>query len=106
MEKEKPTKAAKLAQAVLFGLIFGFLLQKGGVGKYHVLEGQLLLQDFTVLQVMITAVLVGMIGIYCLHKKAGTELQIVLLRSERMSLEDLSSEPVSLCPVIVLAQVR
>jgi hypothetical protein len=32
----------------IFGLAFGFLLQKGGVGKFNVLIGQLLLQDFTV----------------------------------------------------------
>jgi uncharacterized protein len=75
--KNEPPKAVKLSQAVLFGLMFGFLLQKGGVGKYHVLEGQLLLQDFTVVKVMMTAVLVGMVGIYFLHKKAGTKLHIV-----------------------------
>lgn len=73
----KPAKPDKLLQAAIFGLTFGFLLQKGGVGKYHVLEGQLLFQDFTVLKVMLTAVLVGMIGIYFLHKRAGTKLHIV-----------------------------
>lgn len=72
-----PAKTKKLLQAVVFGLCFGFLLQKGGVGKYHVLEGQLLFQDFTVVKVMLTAVLVGMIGIYFLHKYADTKLHIV-----------------------------
>lgn len=76
MEKE-PEKNKKLFQSAIFGLVFGFLLQKGGVGKYHVLEGQLLLQDFTVVKVMLTAVLVGMVGIYFLHKRAGTKLHIV-----------------------------
>lgn len=75
--EEKKTETNKLLQAVVFGLSFGFLLQKGGVGKYHVLEGQLLFQDFTVVKVMLTAVLVGMVGIYFLHKKAGTKLHIV-----------------------------
>lgn len=79
MEK-KPTKTNELLQAAVFGSTFGFLLQKGGVGKYHVLEGQLLFQDFTVFKVMLTAVLVGMIGIYFLHKKAGTKLHIVPTR--------------------------
>ena len=51
----------------LFGLAFGFLLQKGGVGKYNVLVGQLLLQDFTVVKVMLTAILVGMTGIFTLR---------------------------------------
>jgi uncharacterized membrane protein YedE/YeeE len=75
--RDEPSKTARLVQAIFFGLMFGFLLQKGGVGKYHVLEGQLLLQDFTVVKVMMSAVLVGMIGVYLLHKKAGTRLHIV-----------------------------
>ena len=38
------------------GVLFGFLLQKGGLTGYDVLIGQLLLSDFTVAKVMITAV--------------------------------------------------
>lgn len=55
---------------ILFGLIFGFLLQKGGVGKYNVLMGSLLLQDFTVWKVILTAILVGMLGLHLLKKKS------------------------------------
>lgn len=69
-------KGSKMPLAIVFGLIFGFLLQKGGVGKYAVIEGQLLFQDFTVVRVMLSAVLVGMIGIYFLHKNANTKLHI------------------------------
>lgn len=65
-----------LAQAVIFGLAFGFLLQKGGVAKYHVLEGQLLFTDFTVLKIMLSAILVAMIGIYFLNKNKKIELHI------------------------------
>lgn len=62
------------------GLCFGFLLHKGGVTKYDVIVGQLLLKDFTVLKVMISAVITGMIGIYAmkafgwvkLHPKPGS----------------------------------
>lgn len=61
------TVKPQLIAAVVFGLAFGFLLQKGGVGKYNVLVGQLLLQDFTVAKVMLTAILVGMIGIFTMH---------------------------------------
>lgn len=68
--------ASKTLQATIFGLMFGFLLQKGGVAKYHVLEGQLLLQDFTVAKVMLSAILVGMVGIYFLHKIAHTKMHI------------------------------
>ena len=73
---EKPAKPKKLAQAVLFGLIFGFLLQKGGVAKFHILVGQLLLQDFTVVKIMLTAILVGMIGVSFLNSQAKVNLHI------------------------------
>lgn len=61
---------------VVFGLVFGFLLQKGGVGKFNVLVGQLLLQDFTVAKVMLTAIVVGMIGIFTLHHFGKVELHL------------------------------
>ncbi len=66
----------RLLGAVLFGLAFGFLLQKGGVGKYHILMGQLLLQDFTVVKIMLTAIVVGMVGIFTLHRFAKVNLHI------------------------------
>ncbi|HQK79565.1 MAG TPA: YeeE/YedE thiosulfate transporter family protein [Syntrophales bacterium] len=49
------------------GVLFGFLLQKGGLTGYDVLIGQLLLSDFTVAKVMITAVVTGMVGIHLLR---------------------------------------
>lgn len=66
----------KLLQAAVFGLVFGFLLQKGGVAKYHVLVGVLLFQDFTVIKVMGSAILVGMVGIFFLHRMGKVELKI------------------------------
>jgi uncharacterized protein len=60
----------------LFGVIFGFLLQKGGVAKYHVLIGSLLLEDFTVMKVMLTAIIVGGAGIFGLHALGLVELRI------------------------------
>jgi uncharacterized protein len=68
--------ASQLGFALLFGLAFGFFLQKGGVGKFHILIGQLLLQDFTVTKVMLTAILVGMPGIFLLHRQAKVNLHI------------------------------
>jgi uncharacterized protein len=77
---EKPAApvaaAPKLMAGAIFGLAFGFLLQKGGVGKFNVLIGQLLLQDFTVAKVMLTAIVVGMIGIFALHHFAKVNLHI------------------------------
>ena len=68
--------APKLMAGAIFGLAFGFLLQKGGVGKFNVLIGQLLLQDFTVAKVMLTAIVVGMVGIFTLHHFAKVNLHI------------------------------
>lgn len=71
---------AKLVSAILFGITFGFLLQKGGVGKYNVLVGQLLLQDFTVVKIMMTAVIVGMLGVHTLHHFAKVNLHLQTTR--------------------------
>ena len=74
----EPTVAAasQLMAGAGFGLAFGFLLQKGGAGKYHVLIGQLLLQDWTVAKIMLTAIVVGMLGIFTLHHYAMVNLHI------------------------------
>lgn len=53
----------------VFGIVFGILLQKGGVAKFHVLIGALLLEDFTVFKVMLTAIAVGMVGVYAMHAR-------------------------------------
>ncbi|MES2467473.1 MAG: YeeE/YedE thiosulfate transporter family protein [Verrucomicrobiota bacterium] len=72
----KPMGGGKIAGAILFGLAFGFLLQKGGVGKYNVLIGQLLLQDYTVVKIMMSAVVVGMVGVFTLHHFAKVNLHL------------------------------
>ncbi|GAA5263464.1 DUF6691 family protein [Methanocalculus sp. MC3] len=66
----RSNKKAQVLLGLLFGIIFGFLLQKGGVATYDVILGQLLLTDFTVVKIMMTAILVGMIGVYVM-KAAG-----------------------------------
>jgi uncharacterized protein len=60
-------KNAQIVLGLLFGIIFGFLLQKGGATDYNVITGQLLLTDFTVLKLMLSAVIVGMIGFHVLR---------------------------------------
>lgn len=75
-EKKDGLTPGKVGQAAVFGLAFGFLLQKGGVAKYHILVGQLLFQDFTVVKVMMSAVVVGMIGVYFLNRSALINLNI------------------------------
>lgn len=66
----------QLVLGLLFGILFGFLLQKGGVAKYHILIGALLLEDFTVIKVMLTAIIVGMVGIFALHSLGLVKLHI------------------------------
>lgn len=58
---------------LLIGIGFGFCLQKGGVTSYDTIIGQLLLTDFTVVQVMVSAVLVGMIGIHIMKSLGWIE---------------------------------
>jgi hypothetical protein len=59
-----------------FGLIFGFLLHKGGATKYDVILGQLLLSDFTVLKIMLAAVATGMIGVYFMKSQGWVKLSV------------------------------
>lgn len=63
-------KEAQLLIGFFLGVVFGFLLQKGGVTSYQVILDQMLLRDFTVVKVMLTAAVTGMIGIY-LMKEVG-----------------------------------
>lgn len=74
--ERKAISTKTVALGLLWGAIFGFLLQKGGVAKFHVLIGQLLLEDFTVIKVMLSAVIVGMLGIHFLHRKDMVELHL------------------------------
>ena len=67
-------KGAPLLWGLAFGMAFGFLLQKGGATKYDVIIGQLLLTDFTVLKIMLSAVLTGMIGIHAMKALGWVEL--------------------------------
>lgn len=59
-----------------FGIIFGFLLHKGGATKYDVIIGQLLLTDFTVLKIMLAAIVTGMIGVYFMKSLGWIKLSI------------------------------
>ena len=79
-EKDSPAKkefsAKQLILGALFGIVFGYLLQKGGVAKYHVLLGILLLEDFTVVKVMMTAIVVGTVGIFMMYSMGLAKLHI------------------------------
>ena len=80
LEDLRSNNRAQLVIGLLIGVGFGFLLQKGGVTRYEVIVGQLLLADFTVVKVMVSAVITGMIGVHLLkslglaslHPKSGS----------------------------------
>ena len=59
-----------------FGILFGFLLHKGGATKYDVIVGQLLLTDFTVVKIMLSAIATGMIGIYFMKSFGWIKLSV------------------------------
>ncbi|MFH1813017.1 MAG: YeeE/YedE thiosulfate transporter family protein [Pseudomonadota bacterium] len=75
-EPGKPDPARQLVLGLVFGIAFGFLLQKGGVARYEVLMGQFFLTDFTVIKVMLTAIIVGMLGIFSLRALGLVELHV------------------------------
>ena len=62
-ETDTPTN---LIGGLLLGFVFGFLLQKGQVTRYKVIVGQFLLVDWTVLRVMLSAIITGSIGVYAM----------------------------------------
>ena len=64
----------QLAIGFFVGILFGFLLQKGGVTKYDVIIGQLLLTDFTMVKIMFSAVVTGMIGVHLLRSLGLAQL--------------------------------
>ena len=51
---------------LLTGAVFGFLLQKGRVLRFDKQVGAMRLKDMTILKFMLSAILVGMVGIYLL----------------------------------------
>jgi hypothetical protein len=61
MDKLHNNKKLQLFLGFLFGIAFGFFLQKGGVTNYEVIVNQLRLIDFTVLKIMLAAVITTML---------------------------------------------
>lgn len=66
---------------LITGLLFGFLLQKGRVLRFEKQVGAMLLKDMTIFKFMLSAILVGMVGI-ALLKDAG----IITLSHKPMNL--------------------
>lgn len=66
----------RLVLGLVTGIAFGVLLQKGRVAKHGVIVGQLVLRDFTVLKIMLTAIAVGAIGYWSLVAIGATHAEV------------------------------
>lgn len=73
---DSKNKTSLLLQGAIFGLCFGFLLQKGGVAKFDILIGVLLLENLVVVKVMLSAIVAGMIGLPLLMRAGLIEPQV------------------------------
>ena len=80
LQKIRSNKKAQLLIGLVLGIFFGLFLQRSGVTNYDVILNQLLLTDFTVVKVMLTAIIVGMLAVHLmrslgwvrLHPKPGS----------------------------------
>jgi uncharacterized membrane protein YedE/YeeE len=70
------TGTAALVLAVVFGAAFGFLLHRGRVTDYDTILGQFRLRDFTVVKVMLTAIIVGGLGVLVLVSLGGAKWHV------------------------------
>ncbi len=66
----------ELTLGLITGVLFGFLLQKGGVLRFEKQVGFLLLKDMTIIKFMFSAILVGTIGIYLCMDMGLIELKL------------------------------
>ena len=86
LAKVRENNTTRLLTALGIGFAFGLLLQKGGATEYEIIVNQLLLRDFTVIKIILSAILTGMVGVYML----------VYLR-----IADLSIKPCNLYPIVI-----
>ena len=70
------TGTTSLVLAIVFGFAFGWLLHRGRVADYNTIVRQFLFKDFTVLKVMLTAIIVGGIGVFLLVQMGYAKFHI------------------------------
>jgi len=66
--------SAEQILGLITGILFGFLLQKGRVLRFEKQVDAMLLKDMTILKFMLSAILMGMIGILLLADLGITQL--------------------------------
>ena len=57
----------QLAHGAFVGFVIGFLFQKGTLSRFDTIVGQFLLRNFTLIKVLLTALIIGGIGMYSLR---------------------------------------
>jgi uncharacterized membrane protein YedE/YeeE len=78
---QKGVAIMELIYGVVTGILFGFLMQKAHVIRYDKQVGAMRLIDFTIFKFMLSAIIVGMVGIYLMR-----DLEIVSLDVKATSL--------------------
>lgn len=76
LESLHKNRSLQLMLGLLFGLMFGGLLHMGGLTRYEILMGQLLLHNWTVAKVILSAVLTGMLGVHLLARFGLAQLSV------------------------------
>jgi hypothetical protein len=65
--------------AVAIGIVFGWLLEHGGLGSARKLMGQFYLTDLTVFKVMFSALVTAMLGVFWLARAGVLDLSRIYL---------------------------
>lgn len=68
--------APELWSGLVFGLLFGFLLQRARIVRFDRQLGLLRLKDMTVLKYMLSAALTGAAGMFLIHAVFGTNWHV------------------------------
>lgn len=66
-----------LAMAFGIGIVFGWFLERGGMGDANKLAGQFYLRDFAVFKVMFAAILTAMIGLFWLARIGWVDASLI-----------------------------
>ncbi len=75
LQRIRANRSAQLVIGLIIGIFFGFFLQRSGVTEFDTILNQLLLTDFTVVKVMLTASITGMLGVHAMRSLGWVRLQ-------------------------------
>lgn len=70
---------ASLLLALGIGLVFGWFLERGGMGDANKLAGQFYLTDFAVFKVMFAAIITAMLGLFWMTRLGWVDASLVYI---------------------------